>query len=288
MLSFKKKKVIVKLKGGLGNQLFQYAIGKFISLNFEMPLYFDLTSFNSDILRTFSLNVFACEFGIYEPRMKKKRWNDFLKYAFYRTPTIIVEENFKFDSTVFNRVKSETMLDGYWQSEKYFESIRACILNEITIKSVSESYLSFRKQIVSANNAIFIHVRRGDYISNPETLKFHGVKELDYYKAALTKVKSSLNSLSFFIFSDDIEYVKNNFAWIGEYTIIDGNLKDYEELMLMSECKHAIIANSSFSWWGAWLIKNPNKFVIAPERWFEDEAMHKQSQDIIPASWMKI
>jgi hypothetical protein len=288
VLGFKKKKVIVKLKGGLGNQLFQYAIGKFVSLKFEMPLYFDLSSFNSDKLRTFSLNVFASEFGIYEPKMEKKHWYNLLINAFYKTPTLLVEENFKFDPTVFERIKSDTMLDGYWQSEKYFESIRASILNEITIQSNSEAYLSFHKQIISANNAIFIHVRRGDYISNPETLKFHGVKGLDYYKTALTKLRSSFNTSSIFIFSDDIEYVKNNFTWIGDYAIIDGNLKDYEELMLMSECKHAIIANSSFSWWGAWLIKNPNKLVIAPERWFEDEAMHKQSQDIIPASWMKI
>jgi hypothetical protein len=288
VLGLKKKKVIVKLKGGLGNQLFQYAIGKFVSLKFEMPLYFDITSFNSDKLRSFSLNVFACEFGIYEPKMEKKYWSDLLKHAFYKTPAVLVEESLMFDPTVFERIKSDTMLDGYWQSEKYFESIRVSILNEITIQSNSAAYLSFRKQIISANNAIFIHVRRGDYISNPETLKFHGVKELGYYKTALTKLRSSFNSLSIFIFSDDIEYVKNNFAWIGDYTIIDGNLKDYEELMLMSECKHAIIANSSFSWWGAWLIKHPNKFVIAPERWFEDEAMHQQSQDIIPASWMKI
>ena len=136
--------------------------------------------------------------------------------------------------------------------------------------------------------AVSLHIRRGDYVSNPVTNNYHGTCSLAYYKKAVLLLKEKIENPSFFIFSDDLLWARENLDFINDMTFIDldKSIPDHEEMHLMSQCKHNIIANSSFSWWGAWLNENSDKIVIAPKKWFSDNTIN--TEDLIPAKWMRI
>ena len=133
-----------------------------------------------------------------------------------------------------------------------------------------------------------MHIRRGDYVSNPTTNKLHGTCSLEYYHNAVDIIAAKVSNPHFFIFSDDHEWARNNFKIDYPLTFVAHNNagKNYEDMRLMSLCKHHIIANSSFSWWGAWLGSNPKKIVCAPRGWFKDKSLN--TNDIIPSDWSRI
>jgi len=145
----------------------------------------------------------------------------------------------------------------------------------------------FAQQIL-AKESISLHIRRGDYVSNVYTNSVHGTCSLDYYQQAVTLLESKLNNPHFFIFSDDLAWAKEHLSFIENVTFVelDVNIPDHDEMFLMSQCLHHIIANSSFSWWGAWLNKNLDKIVIAPKRWFIDETYN--TSDLIPDAWIRL
>jgi hypothetical protein len=134
---------------------------------------------------------------------------------------------------------------------------------------------------------ISMHYRRGDYAENLETTKYHGMPDSKYYSKALQYISERQNNLKVLVFSDDKDWVTKSVKLPITFEIIEG-LEDIEELILMSHCKHNIIANSTFSWWGAWLNENPEKIVIAPKRWFANEEMEAQTQDLIPETWIRM
>jgi hypothetical protein len=178
-------------------------------------------------------------------------------------------------------------LDGFWQSEKYFLDIEPTLRKEFSLrKAASPRSLDLANQI-SSSNAVGLHVRRGDYLSQ-DKMEFHGVCSLDYYIAAVSIISSKIPAPHFFVFSDDPEWAVENLRLSYLTTFVrdaDGN-KPYEHIWAMSLCKHHIIANSSFSWWGAWLSVNPEKIVIAPKQWFRLQTL--DSKDIVPERWMRI
>jgi hypothetical protein len=176
-------------------------------------------------------------------------------------------------------------LEGFWQNEKYFSDIDEIIRQDFTLKNeLSIPALEIDKKIAETES-VSIHFRYGDYLFNKKTGKLFGVPDFDYYQTAINKIKSKINNPVFFIFSDDIGLVKKKLqADPFLYFVSQPGLKDFEELILMSRCKHNIVANSSFSWWGGWLNNNPNKIVIAPKIWFRKIKM----KDIIPEGWIKI
>jgi hypothetical protein len=161
------------------------------------------------------------------------------------------------------------------------------VRKEFTLKeplsAISQEYTN---KILDTKNAVSIHIRRGDYVLNTSTNKHHGVCNLDYYEAAVEYIREKIESLTFFIFSDDIAWVKENLKLDNAVFVSSPEIKDYEELILMSKCKHNIIANSSFSWWGAWLNQNPDKIVIAPRQWTTKKTADEL--DILPKSWIQI
>ncbi len=179
-------------------------------------------------------------------------------------------------------------LQGYWQSEKYFKDIEKIIRDDFTFSEEPDYQNKQMADTIKCCEAVSLHVRRGDYVSNPVTTEYHGICSEDYYRRAVREVERYCKNPQFFVFSDDPSWAKENLETGYPTTIIDfnGSEKDYEDLRLMSLCQHHIIANSSFSWWGAWLSWNPQKIVIAPKKWFNRPEIN--TQDLIPESWIRI
>ncbi|RZK39288.1 MAG: alpha-1,2-fucosyltransferase, partial [Pedobacter sp.] len=184
-------------------------------------------------------------------------------------------EDFKF---------SFAYLEGYFQSENYFKKIRQQLLLDFQFSHLSVNNQKFIAHIQSQVNSVSIHVRRGDYLK-PYVEAFHGLLNLEYYRTAIKEIEKRINNPHYYIFSDDPEWCRNNFSFLSaSHTIVSNQTsKDWEDMCLMSNCKHNIIANSSYSWWAAWLNKNQDKLVIAPQKWFTDTTIK-----IVPKEWITL
>jgi hypothetical protein len=294
--------IIIQITGGLGNQMFQYALGLRLSLNLKVTLNLDVESYSWDKLRCFELDkVFGIRESLSNAQSKKEckknhrypivaRINRRFrggKFPYYLDP-VFKEQSFRFDPNVF-RISDNTYISGHFQSELYFKSIA----NEIRTRFqfVREPNEYYRKLIdkLQGLSAVSVHIRRGDYVVNIESSKFHGNCSIDYYNTALFLMREAINDPIFVFVSDDIEWTKTQFNHIPDTIFVENNQGEaYEDMRIMSLCKHNIIANSSFSWWGAWLNENPEKRVIAPKNWFANQEMQAQTQDLFPSSWIKI
>lgn len=288
--------IVMRLKGGLGNQMFQYALGRRLSLEHQTDLALETSSFKTDHLREYRLNTFqingnASDSLLFFPTTgPKRRINYFLQFVrkIIGNPyQIFKEKNFDFDPEVL-KSSSNAFFDGFWQSEKYFLPIRQTLLSDFTPIIPLSGELAHIAQNIQACNAVSIHVRRGDYVSDPTTTAYHGVCSKDWYENAAQYMKDYVPNLEFYVFSDDYEWAKNNLEFNAPTTFVKPSPDGLEchDLYAMSLCKHNVIANSSFSWWGAWLNQNPNKMVIAPRKWFV--AGPQTTNDLIPESWIRI
>jgi hypothetical protein len=199
---------------------------------------------------------------------------------------IVIEPHFTFCSDIL-RVKDNCYLSGVWQSEKYFKDMENIIRKEFTLREDVTKKTEDWINKIETTHSVSIHIRRGDYISNKKTIQKHGVCPIEYYTKAVQFVSGKLQDPKFFVFSDDVEWAKNNLVINYQtYFVSDINIPDYEEIIIMSKCKHNIIANSSFSWWGAWLNENKNKIVIAPKKWFSSN--YTDTKDLIPQNWIRL
>ncbi|MDP3043073.1 MAG: alpha-1,2-fucosyltransferase [bacterium] len=288
-------KIIIKLQGGLGNQMFQYAVGRHLSHITKAVLKLDIASFKDDPKRNYSLGCFNLQkffatdeeirwFKKYQ-RKPGKIW--FLYNRLVADETKYVKERqFHFDQKIL-QLKPPAHFDGYWQTEKYFKDIAETIRKEFTLKNSLSNYTKLLQADIMSKEAVSIHVRRGDYISDKHTNEWHGSCSIEYYNQAIQKIAEHVKNPHFFIFSDDPAWIKKNILPPFPTTCLPCNAEYPEEdLYLMSRCKHHIIANSSFSWWGAWLNPNKEKVVIAPKRWFQAPKM--DTNDLIPNSWIRI
>jgi hypothetical protein len=291
--------IILKLIGGMGNQLFQYSMGRALALRNNTNLKIDISGFDNQsgitTPRKYALMYFNIKenFADEQEISNVKGGNVSDACSFFQKVGIskkknsnIVEPSFNFHEEILH-VGSDIYLDGYWQTEKYFKDAGDALRKEFTLK---DEFSIENKEItkeIKDSNAVSLHIRRGDYVAHAGTSKFHGICSLEYYTSATKHIAEKVKKPVFYIFSDDIEWVKENLKidFPTRY-VSDGILKDYEELMLMSYCKHNIIANSSFSWWGAWLNNNPEKIVIAPRQWFADTSII--TSDVIPENWIKL
>jgi len=261
--------MIVKILGGLGNQLFQYAYGRNMELSGKKVV-FDTSFFagnknNKDTARNFKLDKFNIATNA-EFSPKKHLISD-----------------------IWIKIKRRLGLstDIYFQSEKHFINISDNIRQEFILKKPLSDKAQEVLGDIAKNASVSLHIRRGDYVTNKNTNTFHGTCDLGYYEKAISWIKEKVDSPVFFVFSDDIAWAKDNFKGSEFVLVSSPEIEDVEELILMSKCKHNIIANSSFSWWGAWLNSNLNKIIIAPKNWFNNEKANKNN-DIIPDKWIKI
>lgn len=201
----------------------------------------------------------------------------------------ISEKNLLFDEKNLSP-NDNSFIEGYFQCEDYFKEFRDDIMNEfVQIERMSEYTYRIEQQIRNSDVAISLHIRRGDYIKDNNTNNIHGTCSLKYYEDAIKYFSNQYRDIKYYIFSDDIKWVQNNFKKYN-FIYIDSVEKrlPHEDIYLMSLCHHNIIANSSFSWWGAWMNLNIAKEVIAPINWFNDKKLQKLSKNIVPVNWKRL
>jgi hypothetical protein len=248
--------VIVKIVGGLGNQMFLYAYAKALAekgYNVKIDLsWFKTNAFHDGYgLNKFHIDLLEAPTGIVETLTKKSMLNKFFNLTnCFGKQTVFKEKSHLFQKS-FLFPPENCYIKGYFQSEKYFISLREDILSSFKLKCILSDYTKdISRKINDSKNSVSIHIRRGDYITNEQASQTHGICGLDYYQNALRKIKASIESPHFFVFSDDMEWVEKNIRGKNFTYIKNPNSSSHEDLFLMSICNHNIIANSSFSWWG--------------------------------------
>lgn len=284
--------IAVRMAGGLGNQMFQYAAALALSRRLGVVLRLDVREFENYSLHGFGLDrwsVSAAPMELHEMRRFPESGRR-LALSLYRRfglkTRFYVEPGFEFDSG-WLALGDGLQLNGYFQSEKYFSGIRDILLQEFVPLEALDGLNGDIFSAARAANSISIHVRRGDYISNPETLRIHGICSLDYYRAAIAHFRALVVTPRFFVFSNDIAWARENLPLGEDAVYVEGNEQSPEvDIFLMANCRHHVIANSSFSWWGAWLCNMPGQQVVTPFPWFNAPDM--PAPDLLPAHWVKL
>lgn len=279
--------IIIKLFGGLGNQMFQYAFGRNIAEKNQTELKLDITYFETSAERKFVLDHFnikneiATQKEIFELTHQKIFGG--LKFS-----GKIEEKGIQFNKKNL-KIKNNRILTGYWQCENYFSDIKSIIRNEFTIINPPDPICEEYYRQINTTNSVSIHIRRGDY-TKPELINIHGLCDMDYYNRSIERISKSIIKPVFYVFSDNLEWAKNNLqsAMPMYFVDLDNGGNEIEDFRLMMSCKHNIIANSTFSWWAAWLNRNQEKIIIAPKFWFSSEIFRKQQKNIIPDNWIKM
>jgi len=218
-----------------------------------------------------------------------RRW--FFRNLLYTDGSKYVEEKkpFEFDPSVLEKT-GDIYLDGWWQNEKYFIDIRDILLKELVVKEPATGENKSVADKITATNSVSIHVRRKDFITNPKISYIYGELTQKYYSEALDYISSRIKDIKIFVFSDDIAWVQKNMPFPFETTHVSQNNTEelaYQDLRLMSLCKHHIIANSTFSWWGAWLGQEKNKIVVGPKKWWANDTRYN-SDNLLLKEWVKI
>jgi hypothetical protein len=291
--------IISQILGGLGNQMFQYAAGRALSLSSGFPLLLDLRGFEKYQLH----NGFEIDKHFYAPvdvataadvsRLLGWRANKLILKLIKHSHShrlqgshLAIEPHFNYWHKLGETTKPSYLM-GYWQSEKYFKAFEKTIRSDFC----------FREPLVGDNletslqmqdsNSVSLHIRRGDYVTHAPSAKVFNPCSIDYYHEAIELIAEKVSSPRFYVFSDDHSWAKGNLKTTFATEYIDRNHREqsYIDMRLMSMCRHQIIANSSFSWWGAWLNQNPDKIVISPRNWFRNGV---NDDDLIPRQWIRL
>lgn len=288
--------IYIQVKAGLGNQMFEYAFGRSLSLDQNRPLALDLSWYENyaqrDTPRQFLLDKYKIQAHIATPEELaqfntpfKKLYRKILRRLVYKKDNVFRKSE---------RSASKEYFEGHWANEKYFKNHEDIIRQDFTLKkplapfsaSVLSEISSYKEK---GFETISVHVRRGDCVTNPHAANYQGTVDTSYYDNAneYFSKKFGADKLVFFIFSDDINWAKSNILTKAKTTYVSRpEIPDYEELHLMSSCDHHIIANSTFSWWGAWLNPSKDKIVTAPKQWLKDTSF--DTSDVCPSSWIRI
>lgn len=295
MESTTKEPVVVKIHGGLGNQFFQYALGRCLKVAHGLEVSFDVGWYQTQSLRTYDLDKYNVQVEPAEPALVSEFYRakptglqgKIGSWLFPSASQYLLDHSLRYNPRVL-AIKPPMYLDGYWQSEKYFAEIAGKIRKELTLKTEATGENAALLRQIKAAPTVSLHVRRGDYVSNQTTNAFHGTTTNEYYRAAVEKIKSVEPGATIYVFSDDHTWVKENLRFDLRTVFVDVNSANqaHEDLRLMSACTHHIIANSTFSWWGAWLSQADKKVIIAPKRWFADQRIN--TDDLVPNQWIRI
>lgn len=288
--------IISEVIGGLGNQMFQYAAGWAIAKEKETSLKLDISGYSKyplhqgfEIQKIFSAQVdiasqadmkavLGWQSGAFFRKLLKRPYLTPLRKA-----SMVVEPHFHFDN-LRSKMDIDGYLSGYWQSEKYFSDYAADIRKQFQFKQPFSSENRKWVELIERKNAVAIHVRRGDFV-NQSNIDVHGACSIEYYALGIAYMLERMADVEFFVFSDDVKWVKENLQIDAPCYHIENNkgADSFNDMRLMSLCRHNIIANSSFSWWGAWLNENGQQIAIAPQKWF---ASGMETRDLIPPSWV--
>lgn len=291
--------IISQVIGGLGNQMFQYAAARALSLAHDVPLRLDVSGFAGyglhqgfELERVFDITVAPASpedlrmvLGWQSPASVRRLLGRPV-LGWLRSRNFVVEPHFHYWPGI-REIAPPCYLTGYWQSERYFADAAATIRADFTFRQpLSGRNLELAGEIGAAN-AVSLHVRRGDYASNAKTLATHGLCPVEYYEAAIDHIARHVDAPHFFLFSDEPDWLRANLRVHHPVQYVDHNrgAESYNDMRLMSLCRHHIIANSSFSWWGAWLNPDPGKIVVAPRKWFANDNV---TQDLFPEGWVML
>jgi hypothetical protein len=290
--------IVVRLMGGLGNQLFQYAAGRSVAKLRDADLAVDLGWFRrrmraTDPVRLFDLASFRLDIKILSLSERQIAALEAPTRILYQpvrwlTPKfrVVREESQRFDAAVL-RTSDDSLLIGYWQSERYFESVRNEIRGDLTSGQRLGPKIDQHIQILRSVPTLGVHVRRGDYVTNPSAAAFHGTLGRDYYQAAVRHVMEGAAVEQVIVFSDDPTWAEEQLKFPVPTQHLSAEFRDtFDEFHLLRSCHHQVIANSSFSWWAAWLNDNPGKIVVAPTHWYRDSTV--DTSDLIPSSWHRL
>jgi hypothetical protein len=304
--------IIIRFVGGLGNQMFQYAMARALSNRHGSPLFIDASlcaatenlSSSGLALRPYELDVFKIQGQMWNGECEKKFFKIRKEFKFRRDvlllfcksvnmfsetfmPLIYERKDVGFDKSIL-RLPDNVCLQGYFPSFKYFDSCRDMIREDFIFNT--EPGEQNRKMIdeMASVNSVSVHVRRGDYITSQKANDKFGMCSLSYYKKSLDYIANRIENPHFFVFSNDAQWVSENIKidYPTRYVTHNTGNTSYEDMRLMSHCKHNIIANSSFGWWGAWLNDNPEKIVVAPSPAFDKLSL--KDDDFIPDEWIRI
>lgn len=292
--------LILRLQGGLGNILFQYALARHLSLKNGLELKYDVRSYLTNPLGDYSFSLEAFQIDIKNrlaspeeiARAEHYRWKPGKFWVWYNRliadrKRYVDERQFHFEPWILT-VKDPMYLTGWWQTEKYFVESRQALLEDLRVRQPLTGKNKEVAERMAGVDAVSVHIRRLDYVNNPKTKEYHGELTQEYYDRALAKIAETVANPVLFVFSDDVAWVKEHMSFPYEAVYIDWNGPEpHEDIRLMSLCKHNIIANSTLGWWGAWLNDHPGKIVVAPQRWFAN-APKCDTRDIIPEGWVKL
>jgi len=292
--------VISHILGGIGNQMFQYAAGRALSLSTDQIHSLDLNDFTDyqlhngfELERVFNIDKVVKSTSSNIQELLGWRANSFAKKVLRRSPftrlrgpSFVVEPHFNYWPAFF-KLDHDCYLYGYWQSEHYFNGFADIIRQDFAFKIPLDERNKKVGLEMANTQSVSLHVRRGDYVSDPKNSNIMHICSLEYYRQAINHIVKRIEQPVFYIFSDDMAWVKEHLSIEFPCVYIDHNSgsESYRDMQLMSLCKHHVIANSSFSWWGAWLNANPEKTVIAPKNWFRNG---NNDSDLIPDEWIRI
>jgi len=298
--------IVVRLKGGLGNQMFQYAFGTYLATKYNTKLKLDLsflldrTPRDDAVFRNYELDIFdlkgvnfakendLAKFGLSDSRLLNS-----INYRIFNCSkrySIIREAHFSFHESELSFPKN-IYLDGYWQSEKYFIDIENIIRCDFKFKNKLFAECANLAERIESTQSLCVNVRRADFLHLESSAKTLGFIGQDYFYRAVDLLSEIIHDFEIFVFSDDMDWCVKNLEFRSKTTFVTHDYKgekfgDY--LQLMTKCKHFVIPNSSFGWWAAWLNRNSDKIVIAPKRWFADDKLQNQTQDLIPDTWLRL
>ncbi len=289
--------IVVRITGGLGNQMFQYACGRALAEQKRTELLLDISAYRTHQLHNYGLDAFQSE-KVQAPWYLTKGshvWSALRRVRFRPEHYLRLlgirwlgeGGDLRYRPQILD-VQGSAYLDGYWQSEQYFNNCEEIIRNDFSLRPPLLEHLQVRRRGLGIGQRITVsmHLRRGDYVSNKLANATHGALGEDYYQRALKHMLDRLGGdLNLLVFSDDIEWARLNLHFPVSTTYVDANANFPQlDLYLMASCDHHIIANSSFSWWGAWLNRSREKKVVAPKQWFRSTS--HCSDDICPSTWV--
>lgn len=275
--------------GGLASQMHKYSIGKLIADRYNAELLLDLSWFSSEVdldtKREFQLNKFCTEYSIAsQDVIRQLKSNTFLhKFTFlirkfgFKNNLLKVTHYVKgIDERDLQKLSAPIYIEGEWFGAKHIESIRHKLLNEFSLKGIHNFSSRFLMNRILTSESVAIHVRRGDFITNPSAARYHYLTGMIFFKEAIDYCIKSLKEPVFFVFSDDPSWVENSFSCLNGNFVFVRNNDPSEDLDLMKNCKHQIICNSVFGWFAAWLNCYEQKIMIAPRLWVTEKKLNDE------------
>jgi hypothetical protein len=289
--------IIVRLKGGLGNQMFQYALGRALQHRRGDELRLDVTYllgssvFKWDVPRSYDLDVFQLQSAFsYVPRLlRRASWTLDEAEAVPKRQTFVEEKEFGFHPGILDLTEPNLYLDGYWQSESYFAEIQREIRAAFQFRMPLSPAGRQMAHMLASVNSVCVNVRRGDYVTSESTRNTLGFVGEDFYRRGVDWIKANIPDPWLFVNSDDMPWCREHLKFDLPTTYFGEECAGWkfgEQLQLMTMCKHFLIPNSTFAWWAAWLGTRDGKLVACPRRWFRNESI--SSKDLIPPSWVTL